>query len=96
MKRLAEIISEKLSRAKGPIKILVPLRGFSEADQPGGALFEPETDLFFVDQLKAKLNGAIDILEVDYHINDPEFTTLAAETLHSLMVSRLSSGHDPR
>jgi uncharacterized protein (UPF0261 family) len=95
MKRLAEIISEKLSRAKGPVKILVPLRGFSEADQPGGALFEPDTDLFFVDQLKARLNGSTDVIEVDYHINDPEFTTLAAETLHSLMVSRLSDTHVP-
>ncbi len=85
MSRLAEIISGKLNRAKGPTKILVPMRGFSEADQLGGALYEPETNRFFVEQLRERLNGSIDMLAVDLHINDPEFASLAATTLHSLM-----------
>lgn len=85
MKRLAKTISDKLNCSKGPVKILVPMRGFSEADQEGAPLFEPETNRFFVDQLRERLSGSIDVLEVDYHINDNEFASLAAETLHSIM-----------
>ncbi len=95
MKRLAEIIAEKLARARGPVKILVPVRGFSEADQEGAPLFEPETNLYFVDQLRSQLNGSIHIVEVNHHINDPEFTTLVAETMHSLMISHVSTSHAP-
>jgi len=96
MKSLAEIISDKLNRAKGPVKILFPMRGFSEADRQGAALFEPETNHFFVEQLKSRVNSSIDTVEVDYHINDPEFTALVVQAMHSLMTAHLSDNHGPK
>jgi uncharacterized protein (UPF0261 family) len=85
MVRLAEIISAKLNLCTGPTKFLIPMRGFSEADQEGAPLFEPDTNLFFVDQLKSRVDGKIPIQLVDHHINDKEFTSLAASTLHEMM-----------
>jgi len=92
MNRLAEIISAKLNRSTGPTKVLIPMRGFSEADQEGEPLFEPETDLFFVEQLKSMLDARIPLQLVDYHINDTGFTSLAASTLHEMMCLRKDTG----
>ena len=48
MKEFARIISEKLNKSKGPVHVLIPKKGWSEADKPGMALFEPDTDRVFV------------------------------------------------
>jgi uncharacterized protein (UPF0261 family) len=85
MQALAETIAEKLNRAIGPTKFVVPLRGWSEADIEGGPLYEPSTNRAFMTKLKSLLNGNIDVIEVDAHINDEAFARAAVSHLDRMM-----------
>ncbi|MDQ7783741.1 MAG: Tm-1-like ATP-binding domain-containing protein [Desulfomonilaceae bacterium] len=85
---LAGTISEKLNRAKGPVKFVVPLRGWSEADAAGGPLFDPHINGEFVSELKSRLNHGIEVLEIDAHINDDEFAKVVVAELHAFMKVR--------
>jgi uncharacterized protein (UPF0261 family) len=73
---LAEVgkeIAEKLNRAIGPVKIFIPLKGFSFPDSEGLPHWEPEGNQAFIDALKRHLNPGIPLMEMDEHINDPGF-----------------------
>lgn len=85
MKEFAQIIGEKLNRSNGPTHILIPLKGWSEADRPGEGFYEPETDQIFLDELKKILNPKIPIEEVDLHISDPAFALRAVEILDEMI-----------
>ena len=85
MERIASVMAEKLNRAKGPLLVLIPLRGFSMYCHPGEALFDPERDATFIQTLKSRLNPGIRVLEVDAHINDPLFAETAVAELAKLM-----------
>jgi len=85
MKQFAQIIGEKLNRSKGPTHILIPKKGWSEADKVGMELFDPKTDQIFVKELKKIINPNIPIEEVDVHISDPAFALRAVEVLDNMI-----------
>ena len=82
---LADTISEKLNLATGPTRVVIPRRGWSEADCKGGPLYDPGANQAFVDELRSRLKPGIEIVEVDAHINAPEFSTAVCSILDSLM-----------
>ncbi|MEJ2096766.1 MAG: Tm-1-like ATP-binding domain-containing protein, partial [Deltaproteobacteria bacterium] len=47
---LARQLSEKLNRASTRVRVLIPNKGWSEADREGGPLHETETNALFVNQ----------------------------------------------
>ena len=77
--RLGEWMAEKLNRARGPVGLVLPLRGFSAYDIAGGPFFDPEADAAFVGAVKSGLKPGIRVAEVDAHINDPAFADAALE-----------------
>ena len=85
MKQFAQIIGEKLNRSKGPTHILIPKKGWSEADKPGMELFDPKTDQIFVKELRKILTAKIPIEEIDVHISDPAFALRAVEVLDNMI-----------
>jgi uncharacterized protein (UPF0261 family) len=85
MKQFAQIIGEKLNRSKGPTHILIPKKGWSEADKFGMELFDPEIDQILVEELKKILNPEIPIEEIDLHISDPAFASRAVEALDHMI-----------
>jgi len=85
MKKFAQIIGEKLNRSKGPTYILIPKKGWSEADKVGMELFDPKTDQVFVEELKKIINPNIPIEEMDAHISDPAFALRAVEVLDRMI-----------
>lgn len=87
MEHIASVVAEKLNRSKGPLLVLIPLRGFSMYCHPGEALFDPERDAAFIKALKDRLNPGICVMEVDAHINDPLFAETAVAELAKLMGS---------
>lgn len=80
-RQLAEIMAQKLSRAKGPVAVYIPLRGFSAIDAAGQPFFFPEANQAFVETLKSKLPPHISVIEIDAHINDPSFAHKVARAL---------------
>ena len=85
MKEFARIISEKFNKSKGPIHVLIPKKGWSEADKPGMTLFEPDPDQIFVDELKSLLNSGIPVEEMDLHISEQAFADRAVEILDEMI-----------
>lgn len=73
LREVAGAFREKLNRSKGPVKILVPLDGWSSVDYPGNATYNPEEDRVFVEELHKGLNPGIEIVEVDANMEDPAF-----------------------
>lgn len=87
MKAFAQIIGEKLSRSDGPVHILIPKKGWSEADKEGMALFDPKSDRVFVEELRKILRSNIPLEEMDVHISEPAFARRAVEVLDEMIRS---------
>jgi len=85
MKKFAQIIGEKLNRSKGPTYILIPKKGWSEADKPGMELFDPKANQVFVEALRKIITPKIPIEERDAHISDPLFALRAVEVLDDMI-----------
>jgi uncharacterized protein (UPF0261 family) len=85
MKEFAKIIGEKLNRSKGPAHVLIPMKGWSEADKEGMELFDPKTDQIFVEELRKIINPKIPIEEMDVHISEPVFALRAVEILDHMI-----------
>jgi uncharacterized protein (UPF0261 family) len=80
-RQLAEIMARKLSRAKGPVVVYIPLGGFSAMDAPGQPFFSPGANRAFVETLKKNLPPRVPVIEKDKHINDPSFARELAGAL---------------
>ncbi len=78
---LARTLADKLNRCHNPIKVLIPLRGWSEADRDGGVLYDPESSRAFIETLEHSLDSHVHVLKVDCHINDREFAQEAADAM---------------
>lgn len=79
--RFGRVLSEKLNAATGPVTLFIPLRGTSQYAVAGG-VFEDETaDEALRSSLKAHLDSSVEVVEIDAHINDPEFGEAMAEKL---------------
>jgi uncharacterized protein (UPF0261 family) len=82
---LANQLSEKLNRASAGVKVLVPTRGWSEADREGGPLYDPEMNSVLVRRLREALDPRVAIHEVDHHINDAPFAQIAAKMMDEMV-----------
>jgi uncharacterized protein (UPF0261 family) len=68
----AKLYAEKINQAKGPLKLVVPLRGWSSLDREGSVLYDPQEDRLFVEEMKRNLIVPLDIEEVDANLEDFE------------------------
>jgi uncharacterized protein (UPF0261 family) len=82
---LADQLTEKLNKDPANIKMLIPLGGWSEADRKGGPLYDPALNQFFTQRLKEKLDAQIQIEEINHHINDSAFGSIAARTMDEMI-----------
>ena len=73
LREVAKAFKEKLNKAGGPVKVLIPLRGWSSVDYPGNATYDPEEDRVFFEELQDGLNPGIEVLEIDANMEDPAF-----------------------
>ncbi len=78
---IGRITAVKLNRANGPVIVVIPLRGVSAIDAVGAPFYSPEALNAYRRALKISLSPAIRLVELDAHINDPEFALLAADLL---------------
>ena len=78
--RLGEEIGRKLSAARGPVTVLLPLRGVSAIDRAGQPFDDPEARATLFGSIRAHARGAR-IVELDLHVNDAAFAEAAAAAL---------------
>jgi uncharacterized protein (UPF0261 family) len=79
---IAQRIAAQLARATAPVTLVLPLGGVSMIDAPGQPFHDPEADRVLFDTLRASVPAAVRVVDVDAHVNDPEFAaTLVREML---------------
>ena len=68
-------IADKLNACRGPVRFLIPERGVSALDAPGGAFHDPAADAALFDALETGIEATADrrVTRLPLHINDPEF-----------------------
>ena len=85
----ARMYAEKMNKAKGPLKMIVPSKGWSSIDQEGSVLYDPEADLVFMDELKKHLEIDIPFETVDCNLEDLPTAQAIVNSLDEFMKERV-------
>lgn len=83
-------IGRKLSAAKGPAAIMLPLRGVSALDREGQPFCDPRARAALFDAIRSTARG-MEIMGLDQHINDSAFAEAAVQKL----LEMLAALHEP-
>jgi len=86
LRQAADVIAERLNRARGPWTFLIPLQGWSSLDKEGRPIYDPVADAAFVARLKEKINNPERVKEVDLHLYTAEFARVAVDEFMRLFM----------
>src|SRR5439155_14799419 len=86
-RELGRRIGSKLSAARGPTALFVPLKGVSMIAVEGQPFYDPEADEALLVGLHETLEPSVEVNEVDADVNDPPFAEAMANRLHELMMT---------
>lgn len=90
-RRLGLAIAAKLNMCTAKAALLLPLKGVSMIDAPGQPFHGPAEDAMLFKTLRENItNPLVEIIEIDANINDPEFSTAAAQKLLALLQEKNS------
>jgi uncharacterized protein (UPF0261 family) len=84
---VADTMADKLNRARGQVKVLIPFGGWSSLDRRGTDFYNAELDRAFVDELKKQLKPDIEVREVDIDLDTPEFAQAIVDAFDEIMGS---------
>ena len=84
-RRIGAMIARAANESRAPVAVLIPLRGVSQLDSPGGAFWDPEADSACFAAIKADLRPDIPLVELDANINDAVFAERAADLLLQML-----------
>jgi uncharacterized protein (UPF0261 family) len=85
-------IAGRLSGARGPVRVILPLQGVSLYAKAGGPFHDPAADLAAIQAIRDGLPRGVERIELDTDINDPAFARGAAEALLELIRAGNGSG----
>lgn len=83
--QLGEMLAVKINAASGPSAVLLPQQGLSQMDAEGKGFYNPKTNRVLFNSIQGELLPAIQLMEIDAHINDALFAQKAVDALLSLM-----------
>ncbi|MCU0705719.1 MAG: Tm-1-like ATP-binding domain-containing protein [Fimbriiglobus sp.] len=78
--QLGKQLAERACASGGPTAILLPLRGVSALDAEGKPFWWPEANFALFQSIRNWVYG-VELIELDCHINDPQFAATATATL---------------
>lgn len=84
MEQVAHFIATRLNEGHGPRASVIPLRGYSMLNKQGHPLYDEAANMAYVLTMRRELAPEVRQVEVDAHINDPEFADVVVETFMSL------------
>lgn len=85
--QVADTMADKLNSARGPVKVVVPLGGWSAIDKRGTDFYDGELDRVFVNEFKKKLRPDIEVREVDADLDTPEFAEALVKAFEDIMAT---------
>jgi uncharacterized protein (UPF0261 family) len=83
--QLGRIIAQKASAAKGPVTIVLPLRGVSAIDAPGQPFHDPEADRALFEAIQNEVRSNVKLVMLDMHVNEPAFAERLVEELTAII-----------
>jgi uncharacterized protein (UPF0261 family) len=86
--QVGHIMARKLNAARGPVVVVVPTRGLSIPNVPGGVFWDPEADAAFLDAMRADLRNDLPLITVEAHVNEDAFADRVADEFLKLMSNR--------
>jgi uncharacterized protein (UPF0261 family) len=89
-------IAARLSGARGPVTVILPLRGVSLYAKAGAPFHDPAADRAAIEAVRAGLDRRIEWIELDTDLNDPAFARRAAEELLTLLRARAGGSNPDR
>lgn len=89
--RIGKMIGAAANVSRGPVSILLPLRGVSMLDSQGGEFWDPEADAACYTAIRDNVKPDVRIVEIDANINDDAFSEAAARELLTLIDANASS-----
>jgi uncharacterized protein (UPF0261 family) len=84
LREAAAVYAEKLNKMNGPLRVVVPLKGWSAIDREGTALYNPEQDRIFMEELARRLNKGIQVVDVPCNLEDAEFAAVLVENFKAI------------
>jgi uncharacterized protein (UPF0261 family) len=90
LREIAREVARKLNQSKGPVAVLIPLKGWSSLDKEGMPLYDPGADQAFLDELRIHLTKKISLIELDLHLNTREFAEEAVNQFMKLYKAKKS------
>ena len=73
LRQAARVMAEKLNKSKGPVKVLIPAKGWSSVDWPGYPTYDPGEDLIFAEELRKFLKPVIEIRIIAANLEETVF-----------------------
>ncbi|MGV3503500.1 MAG: Tm-1-like ATP-binding domain-containing protein [Adhaeribacter sp.] len=98
---LGQMLAQKLNRATAPVAVLLPEKGLSQIDAPGGVFFQPDTNKVLFKAIREHAGKNVPVSTVKAHINDKKFAGKAVQVLldliavHKARQSYLKPGNTP-
>jgi uncharacterized protein (UPF0261 family) len=83
--QLGRQVAEKLSAARGPVTLFVPLRGVSLIATEGQPFHDADADAALFEAVRGHVGSNVDLRELDTDVNDPSFADAMAERLDELV-----------
>ena len=91
---LGELLGGKINQSFGPVIVLLPERGLSQMDDQGKEFYNPEVNQALFDSIKRKVREPVTVFDLDAHINEPFFATIAVNSLVLMMEERGQPNED--
>ncbi len=85
MYKLGLFVFDRLKQMSGKAEIIIPKKGFSQMNYPGGPLYAPEWDQGFVDAVTELSHANVRVLVTEDHINDAGFAETCVNEFLRLM-----------
>ncbi len=85
VREVARETAARLNRARGPVKFLLPLKGWSTLSSAGGALYNSEVDRAFAEEFRSHLSPRVELIELDMELNSEEFARVALKAFDESM-----------
>ncbi|WP_064685296.1 Tm-1-like ATP-binding domain-containing protein [Rhizobium bangladeshense] len=88
--RIGAFIVERLNRMQGPVRFLLPLQGVSAIDAAGQPFHDAQADAALFAAIRDGWRDAENrrLVEIDAHINSPEFAAALVANFHDIHASR--------
>jgi uncharacterized protein (UPF0261 family) len=91
MAAVGRALAQRLNLSKGPVAVVLPLKGWSIYGAPGGPLHDAEADATLVRQLTRALRRDIPVHRLPRHINDAEVSDLCCQLLEEMLKRELDA-----